>query len=74
MVDIGSRVRELREEQDLTITDLANRAGLTRNAVSRVELGHRTPSVDTADKIARALGVDPGRLFGAPLAGASCPH
>jgi transcriptional regulator with XRE-family HTH domain len=70
-MDIGSRVRELREEQGLTITDLANRAGLTRNAVSRIELGHRTPGVATADKIARALGVGPGELFELPLAGAS---
>jgi transcriptional regulator with XRE-family HTH domain len=73
-MDIGSRVRELREERGLTITDLANRAGLTRNAVSRIELGHRTPSVDTADKIAHALGVGPGELFEVPLAGASRLH
>lgn len=68
MVDIGKRVRELRLGRDLTITELADHAGLTRNAVSRIELGSRTPSSTTVDKLARALEVEPGVLFEGPLA------
>lgn len=60
---MGKRVRDLREEQGLTITDLANRAGLTRNAVSRIELGRRTPGSTTVEKLARGLGVEPGDLY-----------
>lgn len=62
-MDIGKRVRELREEHGLTITDLASRSNLTRNAVSRIELGHRIPGSTTVEKLARGLGVDPGDLY-----------
>ncbi len=51
-MDIGKRIRELRKEHGLTITDLANRSELTRNAVSRIELGHRKPSSSTVEKLA----------------------
>ena len=68
MVDIGKRVRELRRERELTITELADHAGLTRNAVSRIELGSRTPSSTTVDKLAQALEVEPGVLFEGPKA------
>ena len=67
-MEIGKRVRELREERGLTISELADQAGLTRNAVSRIELGTRTPSATTVKKLAKGLRVEPGVLFEAPLA------
>jgi transcriptional regulator with XRE-family HTH domain len=67
---IGRRIRELREERDLSGTELARRSGLTRNSVSRIELGHHMPSAATIEKLARGLDVDPGELFESPLAGA----
>lgn len=66
-MDIGNRVRELREEQGLSISELAERAGLTRNGVSRIELGSRKPAADSIEALARGLNVDPGRLFESPL-------
>jgi transcriptional regulator with XRE-family HTH domain len=59
----GERVRELREEQNLTIQQLADRAGLTRNGVSLIELGKRKPGIDTAEALARALNREVGDLF-----------
>jgi len=66
MEDIGRRLRELRQERGQTITGLANRADLTPNAVSRIELGSRSPSAVTISKLARALAVKPGELFEDP--------
>src|SRR4051812_28924717 len=69
-VSVGERVRELREKQGLSIAELARRSDLTRNGLSRVELGARTPSSVTVEKIAAGLNVDPGELFPKELA----PH
>lgn len=47
----------LRKSQNLTIEALAKSAGLTRQAVYALESGKRSPSLETARKIAKALGV-----------------
>jgi transcriptional regulator with XRE-family HTH domain len=60
---IGRKVRELREEQHLLQADLAERAGISRNTVSRIELGHHLPASDTIEKLAQALQVDVGVFF-----------
>jgi putative transcriptional regulator len=62
-MNIGKRVRDLREEQGLSGAALAHKSGLTRNTVSRIELGHHTPSTSTLKKLAEGLGVEPGELF-----------
>ena|SRR5829696_1593444 len=62
-MNIGQRVRALREEQGLSGAALARKAGLTRNTVSRIELGHHTPSAATVEKIANALGVGVDKLY-----------
>jgi transcriptional regulator with XRE-family HTH domain len=62
-MDIGKRIRELREEQGITVTELAKRSGLARNSLSLIELGNRTPGAATIEKIARGLTVEPGELF-----------
>jgi transcriptional regulator with XRE-family HTH domain len=60
---IGECVRELREEKKLSQGDIENRSGLLRAYISRVEHGHVTPTIETLEKIARALEVPLYRLF-----------
>jgi transcriptional regulator with XRE-family HTH domain len=43
--------------------DIEKRTGLLRCYISRVENGHTVPSVDTLEKMARALEVPMYRLF-----------
>ena len=62
-VNIGNRVRGLREEQGLSLRELARRADMTATGVSLVEQGQTNPSSDTLMKLARGLGVQPGDLF-----------
>ena len=62
-MDIGQRVRGLREEQGLSLRELARRADMTPTGVSLVEQGETNPSSDTLVKLARGLGVQPGDLF-----------
>jgi transcriptional regulator with XRE-family HTH domain len=54
---IGARIREIREEKNLSQTDIEKRTGLFRCYISRVENNHTAPSVETLEKFAGALEV-----------------
>ena len=60
---IGDRLRALREHKKLSQGDIEKRTGLLRCYISRVENDHTVPSVDTLEKMARALEVPMYRLF-----------
>jgi putative transcriptional regulator len=64
---VGHKVRELREERRMSQTELAERAGISRVTVNRVENGHLVPSATTVVQLAGALDVDPGEFFAVPL-------
>jgi transcriptional regulator with XRE-family HTH domain len=60
---IGERLKELREQKKMSQGDVEKRTGLLRCYISRVENGHTVPSVDTLEKMARALEIPTYRLF-----------
>jgi len=60
---IGDRLRAVREQKKLSQGDIEHRCGLLRCYVSRVENGRTVPSIETLEKIARALGVPLYQLF-----------
>ncbi len=60
---IGDRLRQLREEKNLSQGEIENRTGLLRCYISRVENGHTVPAFETIEKFARALEVPLYQLF-----------
>jgi len=60
---IGNRLKELRESKNLSQGVIEKRSGLLRCYISRVENGHTVPSVETLERMARALEVPMYRLF-----------
>jgi transcriptional regulator with XRE-family HTH domain len=54
---LGARIRQRREALRLTQEQLATRAGITRQSLSRIECGGHEVYWDTACKLADALGV-----------------
>ncbi|MGC1999091.1 MAG: helix-turn-helix transcriptional regulator [Candidatus Acidiferrales bacterium] len=60
---IGDKLKEIRETKKLSQGDIEKRTGLLRCYISRVENGHTVPSVDTLEKMARALEIPMYRLF-----------
>jgi transcriptional regulator with XRE-family HTH domain len=60
---IGEKVKNLREQKNMSQGDIEKRTGLLRCYISRVENGHTVPSVDTLEKMARALEMPMYRLF-----------
>jgi transcriptional regulator with XRE-family HTH domain len=60
---IGERLRALREEKHLSQGHIEKRTGLLRCYISRVENGHTVPSIETLEKMSRALEVPLYQLF-----------
>jgi transcriptional regulator with XRE-family HTH domain len=56
-VDVGARLRILREERGISMRALARRSGLSANALSMIERALTSPSVSTLNKLATALEV-----------------
>jgi len=63
MVDVGERLRILREERGLSMRSLARASGLSTNALSMIERGRTSPSVSTLVKLAGALGTPVTAFF-----------
>ncbi len=62
-MNVGERLRALREERKLSQGAIEKRTGLLRCYLSRVENGHTVPSIQTIEKLARALELPLYRLF-----------
>ncbi|TPM05387.1 cupin domain-containing protein [Mesorhizobium sp. B2-3-11] len=57
-VSLGERVRSLRTARDLTIAELAQRAGLSSGIISQIERGRSNPSIRTLQLLRAALGMN----------------
>ena len=53
---IGQRIVEIRKAQGITQQDLADRTGIQRNHISRIEQGRYSVGFDTLQLIAEAMG------------------
>ena len=58
-----NRLKVARAEMDLTQAELAERIGVTRQAVNSIELGKYVPSTVLALKMARLFGKKVEELF-----------
>jgi transcriptional regulator with XRE-family HTH domain len=56
-------LRTIRKQRGLTLEALAERSGLTKSYLSKIERSRSTPSIATALKVAKALDVDVAQLF-----------
>lgn len=59
----GRNVRRERERLEMTQEDLAHAARVHPTQISNIETGKRNPRFLTITRLAKALGVTPGRLF-----------
>jgi len=60
---LGSRLRSLRSAKGWTLEELAERSGLSKPFLSRLESGDRQPSIAAVLTLARVFGVPMGSLF-----------
>lgn len=55
--NVGRNIRSLREQQGYSLRALAERSGLSTNAISLIERGENSPTVSSLHLLARALDV-----------------
>lgn len=55
---LGAKLRHLRTARELTIAQLAERAGVSSGLISQIERGNSNPSIKTLQRLRAALGVN----------------
>lgn len=57
MASVADRIKELREDHDLTRLEMAQRLGVNKSTITRYELGDMKPTIDMLLKIRELFGV-----------------
>lgn len=65
-VEVGKRIRELRNEMGISQEALANKAEIDRTYVTDVENGRRNISIENLEKLVIALQIEFKDFFNAP--------
>lgn len=63
---IGQRIRAAREQKGWTQEDLANRTGIARANIARLESGRHAPKIETLRRVAASLKLDAASLLKMP--------
>ena len=63
-ISLGKRIAEQRHGKGLTQKELADKVGVTAQAVSKWERGNTCPDISILDEIAEALNVSVSDLLG----------
>jgi len=54
---MGDQLRAIRRSRNLTQQEVADRAGISQPALSRIELGGGVPDIETLRRLGNAMGV-----------------
>lgn len=60
---LGNTIKDLRQQHGLTIAEVADRAGISRGMLSKIENAQTATSLESLTKLAGALGVSLATLF-----------
>ncbi len=60
---VGEKLKSIRELRNITVAELAERAGMTEEIITLIEEGRELPSLSPLVKIARTLGVRLGTFI-----------
>ena len=63
-MDIGDRIRNLRQSKNLTVTQLAKKAYISQSYLSDIETGRTAPSLDKLNIICDTLEISLSEFFG----------
>nr|WP_244298340.1 XRE family transcriptional regulator [Micromonospora cremea] len=66
---VGPRLKRIRAQRGVTLTDLSERTGISKSTLSRLENGQRRPSLELLLPLAQAYRVPLDDLVGAPEVG-----
>jgi transcriptional regulator with XRE-family HTH domain len=66
---VGPRLKSIRAQRDVTLSDLSERTGISKSTLSRLENGRRRPSLELLLPLAQAYRVPLDDLVDAPEVG-----
>jgi transcriptional regulator with XRE-family HTH domain len=66
---VGSRLKRLRAQRNLTLTDVSQTTGISKSTLSRLEIGGRRPTLELLLALSHAYRVPLDDLVGAPEEG-----
>lgn len=66
---VGPRLRDVRQQRGLTLTEVAGATGMSKSTLSRLETGRRRPTLELLLALAQAFRVPLDDLVGAPTFG-----
>ena len=69
LAEVGPRLKRVRTQRGVTLTDLAAATGISKSTLSRLESGQRKPSLELLLPIAQAHKIPLDELVGAPEVG-----
>ena len=69
LAGVGPRLKRVRTQRDITLTELAAATGISKSTLSRLESGQRKPSLELLLPIAQAHHIPLEELIGAPEVG-----
>ena len=61
--NVGNNLKEIRAKLGITQAELAELVGVSRVSIISIEKGHFIPTVETALRIGKALGVPIEQIF-----------
>ena len=62
-MELGKKIKELRNKQGLTQEELADRAELSKGFISQLERDMTSPSIATLEDLLQCLGTTLGEFF-----------
>ncbi len=62
-MDVGKRIKALREVKGITVNRLANIAGISQSFLRDIELGNKNPTVETLSYFCEALNITLSEFF-----------
>ena len=66
---VGARLKQVRTQRGITLTNLAKATGISKSTLSRLENGQRRPTLELLLALSQAYGVPLDDLVGAPEVG-----
>ena len=68
--DLGPRLKRIRLQKDMTIQMVADRSGVARSTISKIENDQLSPTFDLLQRLAVGLDIDLSQLFSSDLGAA----
>ncbi len=59
----GHKIKELREEQGISLKELAEKIGISKRYLAGIEQGSKKVYITTIFKVCKALNTEPGIVF-----------